>query len=296
MKSLGYDPTMERASGMPSQLIIGVHSDKDIKKERKFKTIKTIYSRDADPMRSRGTRIFEAIEIDPNGREKGSRVVLKDIWIDSDRIREGAILDALYNDAVDEDKHLVRQYFLTTVCHGDVLLAESNIVDDTECGLMRGLGLDYTKLFFLQRKGFVDTVVTTHRSASGPERLAQASRLVYIPYPVQKYAHKTHYRIVFKEKGITVDNVKTLPEVLGILSGIVTGTFSFVSFICRISLRGCSALQLLRRLGWVHRDVSVGNILSCNGQAKLSDFEFAKKVGDEKSCEKRTASLSFSHW
>jgi hypothetical protein len=222
---------MERTSVMPPQLIITVHSDKDIKKERKFKTIKTISSDGADALRLRGTRIFEAIEIDSDGGEKGSKVVLKDIWINSDRMREGAILDELYKDAGDEDKPLVRQYFLTPVCHGDVLLAEPNIVDDTDCGLMRGLKLDDTKLFILQRKDFV---VTTDRSAPGSEEPRQASRL-HFPHPVPKYAPKTHYRVVFKEKGIAVDSIKKLPDVLKILSGIVTGTFSFVSSICRIS-------------------------------------------------------------
>jgi len=42
----------------------------------------------------------------------------------------------------------------------------------------------------------------------------------------------------------------------------------------------------------VHRDVSIGNILSCDGHAKLADLEYAKKIGDLKSHEKRTASGS----
>ena len=50
------------------------------------------------------------------------------------------------------------------------------------------------------------------------------------------------------------------------------------------------ALQLLRKLGWVHRDVSIGNILSYDGHAKLADLEYAKKMGDLKSHEMRTAS------
>jgi serine/threonine protein kinase len=54
----------------------------------------------------------------------------------------------------------------------------------------------------------------------------------------------------------------------------------------------CTALQLLRKLGWVHRDVSVGNILSYKGEAKLADLEYAKRVGDGKSHEMRTASRS----
>jgi serine/threonine protein kinase len=40
----------------------------------------------------------------------------------------------------------------------------------------------------------------------------------------------------------------------------------------------------------VHRDVSIGNILSCDGVAKLADLEYAKIMGDSESQEMRTAS------
>jgi len=42
----------------------------------------------------------------------------------------------------------------------------------------------------------------------------------------------------------------------------------------------------------VHRDVSIGNILSCDGHAKLADLEFAKKMSDLTGHEMRTASES----
>ena len=53
------------------------------------------------------------------------------------------------------------------------------------------------------------------------------------------------------------------------------------------NLRRChyAALRLLRKLGWVHRDVSIGNILFSDGHAKLADLEYAKKMGDSKSHE-----------
>jgi serine/threonine protein kinase len=54
-------------------------------------------------------------------------------------------------------------------------------------------------------------------------------------------------------------------------------------------------LPLLRKLGWVHRDVSIGNILSYEGEAKLADLEYAKRVGEVKSHEMRTASGSSSN-
>ena len=38
--------------------------------------------------------------------------------------------------------------------------------------------------------------------------------------------------------------------------------------------------------------MSIGNILSCGGHAKLADLEYAKKVGDLKSHDMRTASES----
>jgi Fungal protein kinase len=40
----------------------------------------------------------------------------------------------------------------------------------------------------------------------------------------------------------------------------------------------------------VHRDVSIGNILSCDGHAKLADLEYARKMGDLKSHNTRPAS------
>jgi hypothetical protein len=42
----------------------------------------------------------------------------------------------------------------------------------------------------------------------------------------------------------------------------------------------------------VHRNVSIGNILLCDGRVKLADLEYTKKMGDLKSHEMRTASES----
>jgi hypothetical protein len=53
--------------------------------------VETISSYGADPLRGRGTCVFEAIEIDSDGGQKGSHVVLKDIWIDSDRMSRWAV-------------------------------------------------------------------------------------------------------------------------------------------------------------------------------------------------------------
>jgi len=207
---------MTRAPGDPSQFIITVHSN-DNKKERRFRTRKIISSFGTEPLRGRGTRVYEAIEVDEYGKEMGDPVVLKDIWIDHDRMREGTILAQLYEDADEDDKKLVKNHFLTTVCLGDVLI-EPSVADDTWV-LMRGLkttpGIEHK----LQEKPSMES---KHKVASGSQSLRAMSRL-HVPHPNLTYSHKTHYRIVFKEKGITV--LSSLRVVMGVLADIVTGAF-----------------------------------------------------------------------
>jgi hypothetical protein len=40
-----------------------------------------------------------------------------------------------------------------------------------------------------------------------------------------RYTHRTHYRIVFEEKGITIDRIRSLPDLMAVLSEIVRGAF-----------------------------------------------------------------------
>jgi hypothetical protein len=147
------------------------------------------------------------VEIDGNGSEIGSPVVLKDIWINSDRTREGNILASLRATANGEDKELFGRHFLTTICHGDVW-TELDILDDTANTLMRGLNiaLDHDSLLKSERNPFI-------------QHYGSESRVIY--------AHKTHYRIVFKERGVTIDRIKSLPAVMTILSETATGAFLY---------------------------------------------------------------------
>lgn len=75
------------------------------------------------------------------------------------------------------------------------------------------------------------------------------------------------------------------PDVMTILAGTVAG--AILSHDIRLW-----SLTLLRKLGWVQCDVSIGNILSHERSAKLADLEYAKRRGDTKSHEMRTASRS----
>ncbi|KAF9507935.1 hypothetical protein BS47DRAFT_1366317 [Hydnum rufescens UP504] len=192
---------------------------------------------------------LNSIKVKKHGKEMGDPIVLKDIWIDHDHMREGTILAQLYEDVDKEDKKLVKKHFLTTVCHGDVLI-EPSVVDDT-WDLMQGLK-------------------TTPDITSGLQSLHAMSQL-HVPHPNLTYSHKTHYHIVFKEKGDTIDLLKKPCDVMKVLGDIV------------------AALKLLKKLKWVHWDVSIGNILYHERGGKLADLEYAKRIGDMMSHEMRTA-------
>ena len=223
-KSLGFDPTIQPDIGNKGQFIFTIYPGKNKQNSRRFRTTQTLDSYGAEPIRGRGTRVFSAAEIDGNRESIGSGVVIKDMWIDSDRMREGDILALLFEEADDRDKELVKRHFLTPICHGDVW---HETLDDTANSLMRGLDIasDHAPLFQLQRKSYVQNSVPP----SGSDGLRETSR-VQAPYGhLQiRYAHKTHYRIVFKEQGVTIDRIKSLPQVMQILSETVGGAFLLV--------------------------------------------------------------------
>ncbi|KAF4623082.1 hypothetical protein D9613_001538 [Agrocybe pediades] len=79
----------------------------------------------------------------------------------------------------------------------------------------------------------------------------------------RKYAQRKQYRVVYKEVCDSVGDLKTLGEVMDVLEQMLI-PLAFMFFA-----------------GWVHRDVSSGNLLAYKvdgrWQAKLSDLEYAKK-------------------
>jgi hypothetical protein len=222
---LGFDPTIQPAEDDEKQFIITIHHDHDHDKNdsRTFHTLKLLPSYGAEPLRGRGTRVFEAVELDGQGNQKkGSPVVLKDIWIDGDRKREGAIVALLRAAPSGEDKQLVEKHSLTAVCHGDVW-TDTNTLDDTENALKLGLKIPKGPQFPLQRKQRNQKYWPASRS----QRIGATSGNK-TPQSHFIYASKTHYRIVFEEKGDTIDSIKSLPDVITVLIGIVTGAFSNV--------------------------------------------------------------------
>jgi hypothetical protein len=169
----------------------------------------------AEPLLGRGTRVFEAFELDGNGKH----VVLKDMWIDSNLMREGNILESLREAADKDDNELLKKYFLTTVAHGDVW-TERNILDDTANGLMRGLKIDWGRVFTLQRA----RVFRARPSGQTSEVYREFSRARALRLG-PRYEPKTHYRIVFEEVCTPLELIPKLSDVMTILTETVSGAF-----------------------------------------------------------------------
>ncbi|KAJ7201726.1 hypothetical protein C8J57DRAFT_415587 [Mycena rebaudengoi] len=79
-----------------------------------------------------------------------------------------------------------------------------------------------------------------------------------LPTTADHDRHRKHYRIVFKELGEPVYDMVDMPNVMRALADATR------------------ALELLYKLGLVHRDVSAGNVLYVDGIGKLTDLEYLK--------------------
>ncbi|KIP01559.1 hypothetical protein PHLGIDRAFT_38259 [Phlebiopsis gigantea 11061_1 CR5-6] len=110
----------------------------------------------------------------------------------------------------------------------------------------------------------------TAKPAVGGVKVPQALGGKLLQYPA-----KVHYRLVYKEVGKTIDQLDSMQDVFKCLYEIVKGLYH------------------MHAAGYVHRDISAGNILVVGGKAKLGDVEYAKEEHDDSGHEVRTGTAFF---
>ncbi|OSX62315.1 hypothetical protein POSPLADRAFT_1143236 [Postia placenta MAD-698-R-SB12] len=256
----GWDPTVKRVPGTkgPPRYDIIVR-DKD-GKETVYRTTRMISDVGANPIRSRGTRVWEAREL-RNDEEYGPAVVLRDSWIDADRQNEGDILETFRSAKTEpDDEELIDQGLLSVVCHGDVFVDTQR--DHTRIVMTRGADITSdSPLFVLQYTPPPEVDPRNTLSHTGVGKLITPPDR-YPPNEVVTYHPKIHYRIVFKEVCRSLYTVTELGTLFKVLMQITC------------------VLNAIHKLGWIHRDISPGNILiyEVDGEvyAKLTDLEYAK--------------------
>ena len=214
---LGYDPTVKR-----------IKQDKGPQYEflvcdTTYRTLSVLSDLGADPLLGRGTRVFQVYDTkDPSRTPR----TLKDVWVETDRRREGDILADLLGKisltSQAEDLESARRHFLTILCHEDVMIDGRK--DHTEY-LLGGENLpaecDYMQLpetLFRQ----IRASEGSHIASTGGVWVNPCTRI--LAQRKERVPSRAHYRIVFEEVGLAVHYLPSLPDVCHALHDAVEGS------------------------------------------------------------------------
>ncbi|KAF8880268.1 hypothetical protein BD779DRAFT_1803027 [Infundibulicybe gibba] len=220
---------------------------------RVFRTEKLLDDSAANSLLGRGTRVWSGFF------EDGTRAVLKDCWIEHDRQLEGDVLTTLreqHGKLDDPEKPDFDDYFLTVVAHGKARLL-GGAEDDTQ-EMMNGE--------VPVANNWLD--VTDHpRARPDPQKVERAVR--------HAFKRRCHYRISFRDVATPLYEVVNLQDYMTALRDTAV------------------AIGILHRLGYVHRDISSGNVLLYDGGGRLSDLEYCRSSSEPDRHDARTGTPDF---
>ncbi|KAI0085368.1 hypothetical protein BDY19DRAFT_996900 [Irpex rosettiformis] len=241
---LGYDPSISPAERTRDQRT----TKYSIKvtgqgREATYVTHQVLVNINAEAMQGRATRVWRGKKADEKGRPAGHNTVIKDCWIDTDRKREGDILAEILEAARTSTNpdHLVniKNHFLTVVHHGDVLV---DGVKDTTLSLRRGTDFPEPRKF-LNLERCSSTTKEVDKPPVGIVTLDKNT--VNWLNKFERADDKSHYRIVFdsEENCDPIDTLTSGRAIWGAMIDALTG------------------VSTLHELGYIHRDISAGNVL-----------------------------------
>ncbi|KAJ8507113.1 hypothetical protein ONZ45_g10482 [Pleurotus djamor] len=280
-EELGYDPDVERDSEGRYVFTLPQRNGPP----RRFRTSgSSISEYRPNIITGRMTRVWLVTEHwdDPIG---ATDYVLKDVWLGiSDRTEKqvqtaifAGIDDFLKSDPQGHpfyDDDSVRPS-LKDVLQGEVKYKDyfMTIVTDHRGQTSKALAKPAWRKTDLFSMDLVDHV-PTHKQSQAIERAPTGETprplegQTSLPIAYRRFAPRRQYRVVFEEFCIDVGSLSKLGEVVDVLEQTLF------------------ALRLLFCAGWVHRDISCGNILAHktsggSWQAKLSDLEYARKYPSE---------------
>ncbi|TFY51829.1 hypothetical protein EVG20_g10819 [Dentipellis fragilis] len=296
MEELGYDKSIQRrldtAQVNPRLCLVFRVQD------RYFKTLRTISEHLGICITGRSTRVFEVVEVEgfddltTLGKETK---ILKDVWLDTEAQTERQIQDAIlqdldtlsdklnsdgslrsehFHDVSEEEKKLVcdalrdrtyRDHFLTIDCDEQGAQCKAIAPDAVRAPgvFSSGLAVPLIVPAALSR-------ANRSRSSQVPDGRSCSLRALGeedTPGPPRSYAPKRQYRVVYNEVCQALHDIVDLKTVL------------------QATLDCLLVVQLLFLVGWVHRDISSGNLLwystAEGGRGILSDLEYAKRFNPD---------------
>ncbi|KAK0433467.1 hypothetical protein EV421DRAFT_1718641 [Armillaria borealis] len=266
LQNLGFDPTVRRVAipiqeSAENELQYAIQYDYHIGGQV-YRTVDSLSSPRANII-SRGGRVWKVRRV---GDQEDKYYALKDVWIAHDTMTEGEIQRSLFESIQNSqtDKEDFKRYFIEI--EDCKLVAWNDEVDKTSSFMRQPLPRHF-QTFLL---GAVASPDSSHKQVTGPT--VGVSMGVPGSGPRYLYTDKKHCRIVYREVGTPLDSL-TRPGM--VLRALVSAT------------RG---LEWMYKGGYVHQDVSGGNLIWMEGSniTKITDIEYAKKflsdpgIGDRK--------------
>ncbi|KAF7776467.1 hypothetical protein Agabi119p4_4860 [Agaricus bisporus var. burnettii] len=300
-EQMGYDPTVHRIKDNEPRYVYEIPTDKGT---RYFKTIHLLAYRKGHSITGRKTRVWKAVEVNGfkgnaineelNG---GKEVALKDVWLDEGSTTEKEKLDVIseclrtikeeayawapkslrskLNDLFKDEGY--RSYFMKIECDS-FNLGRSKPTSDKAAEILQ-FSVEGAETLSGSNSGtqksvedpnlLEDSTQTTEHSHITEDDFKEANRLkANLKVKTRSYAVKRQYRLVYSEVGESLERVQTLQTAFTALMDTYV------------------ALVLMYLSGWMHRDISAGNIIAVKrpggkSGGKLSDLEYAENASSD---------------
>lgn len=204
-----------------------------------YTTVSILSEVAADSAIGRATRVW--LVVDSNGERR----VIKDIWMDTDRLPEHEIREAILNDVLktrnEEAANNLRRHMLTPLAHCKVCV--DGVEDDTTAVMIRGYDLSSARMIPFRTPHVPADPSTQSRGLAIPSDRDSVSQSLS-SQPTLNLQHQTvppsshpgrviidedrprlharyHYRAVFQEFATTVYDERSLGNVLRCVTDIV---------------------------------------------------------------------------
>ncbi|KAK0195828.1 hypothetical protein F5146DRAFT_951483 [Armillaria mellea] len=224
-----------------------------------YRTVKCLSSFRASSLLSRATRVWTVCQI----KEEGQPLcALKDVWVPSNAQTELEIQLEIFHSIEENHPEIGDEYrkkYFMEILACEVVKTSQNCSDDMPVFVRKGLEIIgdlalYTPEAANVSRTMPGSTISTPTGASLANPDADNK-----PQPPRLYNGRKHVRVVFADVGKSLSDIRQPRVLFKALSDALEG------------------LHHLYMGHYVHRDISAGNIILCNGMGKISDLEYAKK-------------------
>ncbi|KAL0062265.1 hypothetical protein AAF712_010834 [Marasmius tenuissimus] len=298
-EELGYDPTVVRLN-VDGEWVYDYRVDHPEDGTQWYRTVESLDTHRAARLPGRGVRVWVVKPLDvsrqpyPPGSTEDKRYVLKDYWLAMDSDSESKILEAIVTAATGVDGRTeadIRKHLMTI--ERDWAVSVNGRDDNSGLHLRSKMppsehdehDLEHdpqTPPTQPQLSSSVNSVPTGGLNI--PEEKSQNDVPAGLDRP-RVFEPRVHRRLIFKEVGQPLNKIRDQKVLAQCLAEALEGLNDFY------------------RAGYVHRDVSSGNLLLCKLDGgsyicKISDLEYArprlvKKKANSKAHDGKTGTPAF---